>query len=114
RVEAKYRTMLTQAYKQHSELSMTASKAKGAQQTAHQRLFLQSNELSLAARIALRCGVRVLLMFKLCSDKKVIPLLSAVLVLLLFGTDAAFASHQKSDRHLSYRTRLDRDLDGDQ
>jgi hypothetical protein len=61
-----------------------------------------------------RFGVRVLLMFKLGGDKRVVPLISAAFVLLLFGTDTAFASRHHPDRHLSYHTRLDNDLDGDQ
>lgn len=53
-------------------------------------------------------------MFKRRHNKKVSTLLSAVLVLLLLGTNPALASHHNSDRRLSYRTRLVHDLDGDQ
>jgi hypothetical protein len=60
------------------------------------------------------CGVRVLLMLKLIRDKRVVPLLSAAFLFLLLGTNTAFAKQHTSDRHLSYHTRLDHDLDGDQ
>jgi hypothetical protein len=52
-------------------------------------------------------------MFKRRHSKSVSTLFSAVFVLLLLGTNPAFASHRRSDARLSYLTRLDHDLDGD-
>jgi len=90
---------------QDGELSKTAPTAK--------RLFIQSNELLWASKDRPRAEFAFWFMFKRRHSKSIITLISAVFVLLLLGTNTAFASHRHSDGRLSYLTRLDHDLDGD-
>src|SRR6266566_2365686 len=51
-------------------------------------------------------------MLKLRRYKIVITALTVLLV-FLFGANATYASHQKPDNGISYRTELAQDLDGD-
>lgn len=55
----------------------------------------------------------MLSIFKLYRNTRVITLVAAFAA-SLFGANSAFASHHTSERRISYHTRLDHDLDGDQ
>src|SRR2546425_5697815 len=61
---------------------------------------------------AVETELTLLSMLKLHRNKIVISSLTVLLV-FLFGTNATYASHQKADGRISYRTELAQDLDGD-
>ena len=61
---------------------------------------------------AVETELTLLSMLKLHRNKIVISSLTVLLV-FLFGTNATYASHQKHDERISYRTELAQDLDGD-